>query len=145
VRYYERIGLLQPAARTSAGYRQYDAVAVDRLRFIRGVQLLGLTLQEIGDLLTVRDTGECPCGPAETLLRQHVQSIDAETARLDALRAELIRMADQLPGPDCAEPTPGSWRPPQDQEGRCHPMNTDDSCPCCDDPTCDGSCCGDCC
>jgi DNA-binding transcriptional MerR regulator len=118
VRYYERIGLLQPPGRTSAGYRQYDGSAVDRIRFIRGVQRLGLTLEEIGELLTVRDTGECPCGPAETLLRQHISSIDAETARLDALRAELTRMADRLPGPDCAEPTPGSWCPPQDQEGR---------------------------
>src|SRR5262249_39715242 len=35
IRYYEAIGLVPPAPRTTTGYRQYDESAVDRLRFIR--------------------------------------------------------------------------------------------------------------
>src|SRR5690349_24171477 len=65
IRYYERAGLLPPPARTRAGYRAYDASAVERLRFIQGAQRLGLKLGDIRDLLAVRDTGTCPCGPAE--------------------------------------------------------------------------------
>jgi DNA-binding transcriptional MerR regulator len=41
VRYYERVGLFQPPARTSAGYRAYDADAIDRMRFIQGAQSSG--------------------------------------------------------------------------------------------------------
>ena len=51
VRYYERIGLLPPPARTLAEHRRYDETAVDRLQFVQGAQRLGLRLREINDLL----------------------------------------------------------------------------------------------
>jgi DNA-binding transcriptional MerR regulator len=47
VRYYERLGLLPPAQRTAAGYRQYQQDAVERLRFIKSAQRVGLRLREI--------------------------------------------------------------------------------------------------
>jgi DNA-binding transcriptional MerR regulator len=112
VRYYERIGLLPPPARTRAEHRRYDQTAVDRLQFVQGAQRLGLALREINDLLAVRDTGRCPCEPAEVLLRRHIGEIDAEVARLSALRAELVAMADRLPSADCPDPVPGRWCPP---------------------------------
>jgi DNA-binding transcriptional MerR regulator len=61
--FYERVGLLPPPQRTPAGYRVYHMAALDRLRFIQGSQRLGLRLRQIRDLLTVRDTGVCPCEP----------------------------------------------------------------------------------
>lgn len=94
-------------ARTAAGHRRYDVSAVDRLRFIQGAQRLGLRLREIKTLLEVRDTGQCPCQPAEALLHQHIDEVDRELARLTALRAELIAMTDALPGPACPDPLPG--------------------------------------
>ena len=112
LRYYERSGLLPAPARTSGDHRRYDPSVIDRLQFIRGAQRLGLTLAEIRDLLAVRDTGTCPCGPAETLLRRHVDEIDAEMRRLAGLRAELTAMLARMPGPDCPDPTPGTWCPP---------------------------------
>jgi DNA-binding transcriptional MerR regulator len=112
VRYYERSGLLKPPLRTAAGYRSYDERAVDRMRFIQGAQRLGLRLADIRTLLTVRDTGTCPCEPAEDLLRRRLTEIDAEIARLTALRAEMAAMADALPTTSCPPPSPGSWCPP---------------------------------
>jgi DNA-binding transcriptional MerR regulator len=47
VRYYERVGLLPPPARTAAGYRAYQEAAVDRLRLVTGARRLGLRLREI--------------------------------------------------------------------------------------------------
>src|SRR4051812_46991138 len=114
VRYYERARLLPPPERTPAGYRSYDRGAVDRLRFIQGAQRLGLRLADIRDLLAIRDTGTCPCEPAEQLLRRRLAEVDAEIARLVALRAEMVAMADALPAADCPQPTPGTWCPPKE-------------------------------
>ncbi|WP_112263420.1 heavy metal-responsive transcriptional regulator [Lentzea terrae] len=104
VRYYERAGLLAPPPRTSSGYRQYPPSAADRILFIRDCQRLGLTLREISSLLEVRDTGECPCEPAEQLLQRHIAEIDAEMARLARLRSDLVDMV----GTDCPP-----WCPPE--------------------------------
>src|SRR6266540_4341336 len=86
VRYYERLGLLPPPARSTAGYRLYDEGAVERLRFVKGAQRVGLRLREIGELLQVMDQGQCPCGHTEALLRERLAEIDAQLARLVALR-----------------------------------------------------------
>jgi DNA-binding transcriptional MerR regulator len=116
VRYYEKAGLLPAPARTPAGYRAYDAGAVDRLQFIQGAQRLGLKLRDIRDLLAVRDTGVCPCEPAEQLLRRRLAELDAEMARLAALREQMVAMVEALPAATCPPPTPGTWCPPT--EGR---------------------------
>lgn len=113
IRYYERAGLLKPPARTAGDHRRYGEDAVDRLHFIQGAQRLGLRLRAIETLLAVRDTGNCPCEPAEQLLRQRITEVDAELARLTALRANLVSMADALPAPDCPDPDPGKWCPPE--------------------------------
>jgi DNA-binding transcriptional MerR regulator len=118
IRYYERSGLLPEPARTSGEHRRYDDTAADRLLFIRGAQRLGLRLAEIRELLAVRDTGVCACEPAEILLHRHVTEIDAEMARLSALRADLTGMLAQIPGPGCPDPIPGTWCPPTVKERR---------------------------
>ena len=52
IRYYEEIGLLEPAGRSGGDYRQYDADDVERLRFIKGLRDdAGFSLAEIGQLL----------------------------------------------------------------------------------------------
>jgi len=60
LRFYERAGLIQPTERSRAGYRLYDASAVERLRFIRAGQAVGFTLEDIRSLLDLDDeqTGE---------------------------------------------------------------------------------------
>lgn len=125
VRYYERIGLLPPPARTPAGYRAYDAAAVDRLKFIQGAQRLGLRLRDIADLLDIRDTGVCPCEPAEQVLRWRLAEVDAEIARLGALRDQMAAMIEALPGAQCPPPDAGHLVPTRGREvnawwrGRC--------------------------
>ncbi len=81
----------------------------------------GLRLTDIADLLAVRDTGACPCEPAEPLLRGRIAEIDAEMDRLARLRADLVAMADRLPSATCPDPVPGTWCPPDHRVtgGRC--------------------------
>ncbi|MGH3431332.1 MAG: MerR family transcriptional regulator [Thermocrispum sp.] len=117
IRYYERAGLLAAPPRTASGYRAYPPSAAERVRFIQGCQRLGLRLREIADLLAVRDTGVCPCEPAETLLVRRIEELDAELARLTALRTDLTAMVRGLPDGQCPDISPGLWCP-VDGEGR---------------------------
>ena len=58
LRYYEEVGLLWPAARSSGGFRYYRGSDLNRVRLISKLQELGLTLQEIKEmLLQERDKG----------------------------------------------------------------------------------------
>jgi len=113
VRYYEKAGLLPPPQRGSSGYRHYAPDAVDRLHFIQGAQRLGLHLREIRELLSVRDTGTCPCGDAAVLLRQRMAEIDRQISDLSRLRATLADMVSHIPSQDCPDPVPGVWKPPE--------------------------------
>jgi DNA-binding transcriptional MerR regulator len=52
IRYYEEVGLLEPAARSEGAYRLYDESDIARLRFIRGLRDdAGFSLAQIGQLL----------------------------------------------------------------------------------------------
>ena len=116
VRYYERTGLLAPPPRTASGYRQYSEDAAERIRFIQGCQRLGLKLREIAELLAVRDTGVCPCEPAEQLLHRHIAELETEIKRLSSLKAELVHMVEDLPRGECPDIAPGVWCPPEGGE-----------------------------
>ncbi|CCH30148.1 MerR family transcriptional regulator [Actinosynnema sp. NPDC047251] len=69
MRFYEDAGLL-PAARNPAGYRHYGDDAVERLAFISSAKLLGPVLEEIRELLDVRENGAC--APVRARLRSLV-------------------------------------------------------------------------
>lgn len=94
VRFYEKEGLLPSPPRSPSGYREYDASAPRRIRFIKGAQEMGLKLREIGELLEIQDRGACPCGHTKTLVERRIEEIDAEINRLSDLRAELGSMAE---------------------------------------------------
>ena len=93
VRFYEREGLLPSPPRSPAGYREYDASAPQRIRFIKDAQEMGLKLAEIGELLEIQDKGACPCGHTKTLVERRLAEIDAEIGRLTELRSNLAAMA----------------------------------------------------
>ena len=108
VRYYEKVGLLAAPHRSESGYRVYEASAVDRLRFIKGVQGFGLRLREVRELLDFLDRGRCPCGHTEALVNRRVAEIDEEIDRLAEVRTQLVDLADRLPRD--AQPDPsGRW------------------------------------
>ena len=59
VRYYERRKLLPVAPRTEGGFRLFAPETVERVRFIKQAQDLGLSLDEIGELLSAGGAREC--------------------------------------------------------------------------------------
>jgi DNA-binding transcriptional MerR regulator len=81
------------------------------MRFIQGAQRLGLRLADIGELVELRQGGECPCEPAATLVRQRLGELDEQIAQLVRMRDQLRQMADRIPAADCPDSAPGTWRP----------------------------------
>ena len=108
VRYYERAGLLAPPERTSSGYRTYDQDALERLRFIRGAQRVGLRLREIQELIDVMDRGACPCGHASRLIDERLAEVDDEIEHLRELRLQLKSVAERVAAASPALQD-GSW------------------------------------
>lgn len=107
VRYYESIGLLAAPGRTGSGYRRYDDVALERLRFIRDAQATGLSLAEIGSVLELKDAGVGACDHTRALLADHLAEVDRQLERLTATRAALADLSRRVAGldpADCTDP-----------------------------------------
>ncbi|MBI1874937.1 MAG: heavy metal-responsive transcriptional regulator [Acidobacteria bacterium] len=89
VRYYEEVGLLTPAPRSSAGYRRYTEGTVEELRFVRKAQALGFSLDEIGEILKLSRAGRTPCSHVLDLAKRHVAGVDERIRQLTRFRAHL--------------------------------------------------------
>jgi DNA-binding transcriptional MerR regulator len=98
IRYYERIGLLPPPARTSANYRSYGEPHRARLAFVRHSRELGFTIEEIRSLLDLSDHPERDCGEADRIATGHLMQVEGKIARLDSLREELSRIVGRCRG-----------------------------------------------
>ena len=85
--HYDRIGLLSPSGRTSAGYRQYAPADLDRLHSVLLYRGLGFPLEEVATLLD-----DPSADPAEHLRRQHrllLDRLDRTSAMVAAVEKEL--------------------------------------------------------
>lgn len=58
IRHYDEVGLVQPSARSTGGFRLYTEADVDRLLVIRRMKPLGFTLAEMKQLLDAVDVLE---------------------------------------------------------------------------------------
>src|SRR5712692_10060167 len=121
LRYYERLGLLQAPRRTRGGFRVYPAETLDRLRFIKQAQTVGLTLHEIGELVGYQDQGGLRrCRHVRDLLRGKLVELQAKIMELEEFRNTLSGYFDKCeqtlrdgtanrPGePDC--PVIETWK-----------------------------------
>ncbi|MGH9123293.1 MAG: heavy metal-responsive transcriptional regulator [Acidimicrobiales bacterium] len=89
IRFYESISLLPVPARSGSGYRVYADVDVQRLAFIKTAQRLGLSLDEIREIIALRDRGEQPCTYVAEVLQSQVDVLDRRIHEMGQLRHEL--------------------------------------------------------
>jgi DNA-binding transcriptional MerR regulator len=108
LRFYEERGLLPAAERAPNGYRDYGEATVERLGFIRRARTAGLSLAQIGEILSVRDHGHAPCARVADLLAGQLAALDAQLAELGALRAVVAESRQTAAAGDPAECDPGS-------------------------------------
>jgi DNA-binding transcriptional MerR regulator len=104
IRYYEEVGLLRPAARSSGDYRLYDASDLERLRFIRDLRdEAGFSLAEIGQLLEdeearIRDRerfqASADTAEKRAIVRGLIGRVDRQVETLEAKVARLREMIE---------------------------------------------------
>jgi len=103
IRFYEETGLLPPAQRAENGYRLYGKDDVRRLRFIRNARSLGFSLDDLKEVLALRDQGEAPCRYVAHLLEAKAAEIEERIRQLQELQHDLQQLLDQaarLPNDD---------------------------------------------
>ncbi|GAB4430186.1 MAG: Cd(II)/Pb(II)-responsive transcriptional regulator [Chloroflexi bacterium OHK40] len=98
IRFYEQLGLLPAPPRTTAGYRLYDAIDVERLQFIRKAKALGLSLTEIGEILALRQSGTAPCRLVISMIERKLVAIAAQRQALQMFEQELQVLRDEALG-----------------------------------------------
>ncbi|HIW63343.1 MAG TPA: MerR family transcriptional regulator [Candidatus Stackebrandtia excrementipullorum] len=109
IRYYEEVGLIVPSARTSGGFRLYTDADVDRLRFVRRLKPLALSLEQIRDLVAAIEAcrgGEYPGGASAaretlaeylTVARSRRETLRDQLAGIEEFTTDLAQLLDTVP------------------------------------------------
>lgn len=92
IRFYEKIGLMPPPARTEGNQRRYLQGHVERLRFILHARDLGISVEAVRELLQLAADPGASCEKADAIARDQLQAVRAKIARLNDLAAELERV-----------------------------------------------------
>ena len=104
VRYYEEIGLLYPPVRTGSNYRLYGRETIEKLKFIKKAQGLGLTLSEIKGIIQYSKEGLGPCCKlVRHLFTKKIQALEANIKEMQRMRKELKTLLSQWISPERAK------------------------------------------
>lgn len=109
IRYYESISLLPSPRRRTNSYREYDEVDVDRVKLVAGARRLDFSLDDIQEILALRDRREAPCRVVLDLLEQKAAEIRQRIAQLRQLEQDLRHLyalgltfpTDDVDGKNC--------------------------------------------
>ena len=89
IRYYEEIGLLPAPDRLENGYRNYSEADVARARLVAGARRLDFSLDDIQEILDLRDQRIAPCRVVLDLLEEKANEISQRIAELQRMETEL--------------------------------------------------------
>ena len=98
VRFYERQGLIPPPARTDSNYRIYSEEEVGRLKFIKRAKLLGFTLNEIKDLLTLQHNPHATKADIKQRTDEKIINIREKIRDLELMLGALEHLSDACDG-----------------------------------------------
>lgn len=96
IRYYEEAELVLPSGRSTGGFRLYTDSDIDRLRLVRQMKPLDLTIDEIRELLTIRDRLADP----STSKRDRAPLVERLSMFAELAEERCLRLSEQL---DAAE------------------------------------------
>ena len=99
IRYYEEIGLLNSIKRIEGGRRVYTDADLRRMKLIKRLKIMGLTLSEMQELeaiWTIEKSNEKLLKRLSELLENHLKRLDDRIADLDILRNEITEYQERI-------------------------------------------------
>ena len=103
IRYYESVGLIPSAQRAANGYRVYDQVDVQALRFIQRARGLGFSVPEVANLLALWRDKDRTSGEVKTLALRRIEHVEHKIRELETIRLALSDLAERCHGDDCPD------------------------------------------
>ena len=98
IRYYEEIGILEPAIRTEGNQRRYDAAGLERLSFIRHARELGFSIEAITSLIELQEHPDQSCSEATAIASAQLTDVRVKIRKLKMLEKELARISTGCDG-----------------------------------------------
>lgn len=99
LRFYEKNQLIKPAGRSSSGYRLYNQSNQQQVNFIIRAKDLGLSLEEIRELLEIRlEATEHNCAEVKAITSAKLELIDEKIGELTRIRTALKKINDACCG-----------------------------------------------
>ncbi len=100
VRYYEKLGLLDKPIRSDGGFRLYSKEAIEKLRFIKKAQALGLTLGEIKGIMRCSEEGLKPCCDlVRKLFTEKITELESKINELQKMKKNLEALLSEWISP----------------------------------------------
>jgi MerR family Zn(II)-responsive transcriptional regulator of zntA len=101
LRFYEKVEILQPSARSNAGYRLYSQTDEQKLVFIIRAKQVGFTLQDIRQLLSIEvNRDNRACSDSKAVVDSKLAQIDAQIKELQLFRVSLSTLSQSCCGTD---------------------------------------------
>jgi DNA-binding transcriptional MerR regulator/peroxiredoxin len=96
IRYYEKFGLLERPIRSIGGFRLYSGESIEKLRFIKKAQALGLTLGESKGILQCSQEGLKPCCElVRKLFTRKIDEFESKIKELQKMKKDLEALLSQ--------------------------------------------------
>ena len=103
IRYYEDIGLIDPARDTN-GYRSFNDADVHKLRFLCRSRSLGFTIEECRALLGLYEDSSRASADVKAIAEEHLLQIEQKLVELLDMQQTLRQLVNKCHGddrPDC--------------------------------------------
>jgi MerR family Zn(II)-responsive transcriptional regulator of zntA len=99
IRFYEKNGLINASDRSDAGYRYYNDDDVRRAEFVKTARNTGFSLDDIGQLLSIRvDKKSHSCQDVTDITRQKLDQVNTKIAELKSIQQTLQILLDSCCG-----------------------------------------------
>ncbi len=83
LRYYERIGLIEPVARNAGGHRRYAQTDLEHLKFLHCLRDSGMSIQGMQRYATLASQGSATLDARLELLQSHKQEVQERIRELE--------------------------------------------------------------
>jgi MerR family copper efflux transcriptional regulator len=103
IRFYEEKGLVTAPLRSENGYRSYSQKHLDELTLLRQARQVGFNLEECRELVNLFNDPARHSADVKTRTLQKVADIEKHIIELQAMRQQLLALAESCPGDESAD------------------------------------------